>query len=106
MGKCGFTHASRAEIRIFTPRDIKFRTILVMYYCSHVRYLKLIELLIRIHSPFSNVKKQGPMEDESEKSLRCMQHRCEEWEAHAPKIYRVRSALISIQGPPQSHGFI
>ena len=26
--KCGFTHASRAEIRIFTPRDIKFRTIL------------------------------------------------------------------------------
>ena len=27
--KCGFTHASRAEIRIFTPRDIKFRTILV-----------------------------------------------------------------------------
>ena len=29
MRKCGFTHASRAEIRIFTPRDIKFRTILV-----------------------------------------------------------------------------
>ena len=29
MHKCGFTHASRAEIRIFTPRDIKFRTILV-----------------------------------------------------------------------------
>ena len=27
--KCGFTHASRAEIRIFTPRDIKFRTTLV-----------------------------------------------------------------------------
>ena len=27
--KYGFTHASRAEIRIFTPRDIKFRTILV-----------------------------------------------------------------------------
>ena len=27
--KCGFTHALRAEIRIFTPRDIKFRTILV-----------------------------------------------------------------------------
>ena len=27
--KGGFTHASRAEIRIFTPRDIKFRTILV-----------------------------------------------------------------------------
>ena len=27
--KCGLTHASRAEIRIFTPRDIKFRTILV-----------------------------------------------------------------------------
>ena len=27
--KCGFTHASHAEIRIFTPRDIKFRTILV-----------------------------------------------------------------------------
>ena len=27
--KCCFTHASRAEIRIFTPRDIKFRTILV-----------------------------------------------------------------------------
>ena len=27
--KCGFTHASRAEISIFTPRDIKFRTILV-----------------------------------------------------------------------------
>ena len=27
--KCGFTHASRAEIRIFTPRDIKFRIILV-----------------------------------------------------------------------------
>ena len=27
--KCGFTHASLAEIRIFTPRDIKFRTILV-----------------------------------------------------------------------------
>ena len=27
--KCGFTHASRAEIRIFTPHDIKFRTILV-----------------------------------------------------------------------------
>ena len=27
--KCGFTHASRAEIRVFTPRDIKFRTILV-----------------------------------------------------------------------------
>ena len=27
--KCGFTHASRAEICIFTPRDIKFRTILV-----------------------------------------------------------------------------
>ena len=26
--KCGFTPASRAEIRIFTPRDIKFRTIL------------------------------------------------------------------------------
>ena len=25
--KCGFTYASRAEIRIFTPRDIKFRTI-------------------------------------------------------------------------------
>ena len=30
--KCGFTDASRAKIRIFTPRDIKFRTILVMYY--------------------------------------------------------------------------
>ena len=29
MHKCGFTHASRAEIRIFTLRDIKFRTILV-----------------------------------------------------------------------------
>ena len=28
--KCGFTHASRAEVRIFTPRDIKFRTILVL----------------------------------------------------------------------------
>ena len=27
--KCGFTHASRVGIRIFTPRDIKFRTILV-----------------------------------------------------------------------------
>ena len=27
--KCGFTHVSRAEIRIFIPRDIKFRTILV-----------------------------------------------------------------------------
>ena len=27
--KCDLTHASRAEIRIFTPRDIKFRTILV-----------------------------------------------------------------------------
>ena len=27
--KCGLTHASRAEILIFTPRDIKFRTILV-----------------------------------------------------------------------------
>ena len=27
--KCGFTHASRAEIRIFTPSDIKFRKILV-----------------------------------------------------------------------------
>ena len=27
--KCGFTHASRAEIHIFTPRDVKFRTILV-----------------------------------------------------------------------------
>ena len=27
--KCGFTHASRAEIRVFTPHDIKFRTILV-----------------------------------------------------------------------------
>ena len=27
--KCAFTHASRAEIRILTPRDIKFRTILV-----------------------------------------------------------------------------
>ena len=27
--KCGFTHALRAKIRIFTPRDIKFRTILV-----------------------------------------------------------------------------
>ena len=27
--KCDFTHASRAEIRIFTLRDIKFRTILV-----------------------------------------------------------------------------
>ena len=27
--KCGFTHASRAKIRILTPRDIKFRTILV-----------------------------------------------------------------------------
>ena len=27
--KCDFTHASRAKIRIFTPRDIKFRTILV-----------------------------------------------------------------------------
>ena len=27
--KCGFTHATRAEIRIFTPRNIKFRTILV-----------------------------------------------------------------------------
>ena len=27
--KCGFTHASRAEIRVFTPRDIKFRTILM-----------------------------------------------------------------------------
>ena len=29
--KRGFTHAKRAEIRIFTPRDIKFR--IVMYYC-------------------------------------------------------------------------
>ena len=27
--KCGITHASRAEIHIFTPREIKFRTILV-----------------------------------------------------------------------------
>ena len=27
--KCGFTDASRAKIRIFTPRDMKFRTILV-----------------------------------------------------------------------------
>ena len=27
--QCGFTHASRAEIRIFTPRDIKFHTILM-----------------------------------------------------------------------------
>ena len=27
--KCGFTHASRAEIDIVTRRDIKFRTILV-----------------------------------------------------------------------------
>ena len=26
---CGFTHASCAEIRILTPRDIKFRTILI-----------------------------------------------------------------------------
>ena len=29
--KCGFTHASRAEIRIFTPRDIKFQfTVAIM----------------------------------------------------------------------------
>ena len=27
--KCGFTHAAGAEIRIFTPLDIKFRKILV-----------------------------------------------------------------------------
>ena len=27
--KCGITHALHAEIRIFTPRDIKLRTILV-----------------------------------------------------------------------------
>ena len=33
--KCGFTHVSRAEIRIFTPRDIKFRTILVLQ--THTR---------------------------------------------------------------------
>ena len=30
MRKCGFTHASRAEIRIFTPRDIIFRTIFLI----------------------------------------------------------------------------
>ena len=74
--------------------------------CSHVRYLKLIGLLIRIPPRFSKVTKQGPIEDESAKSFKCMQHRCEEWEAHSPKMHRVRSTLISIQGPPQSHGFI
>ena len=40
--KCGFTHDSRAEIRIFTPRDIKFRTIFVMYCLNFVSLLRHI----------------------------------------------------------------
>ena len=44
--KCGFTHASRAEIRIFTPRDIKFRTILVRKTFSWQVWLH--------HSPFGS----------------------------------------------------
>ena len=45
--KCGFTHASRAEIRIFTPRDIKSRTILVRKKrlfdkCDYITRLRLV----------------------------------------------------------------
>ena len=36
------------------------------------------------------------MEDEMKKSRRRKKHRCKEWEAHAPKMHRVRSVLISI----------
>ena len=50
--KCGLTHASRAEIRIFTPRDIKFRTILVRKTFSWRVWLHLtsLRLVLQTHT--------------------------------------------------------
>ena len=50
--KCGFTHASRAEIRIFTPRDIKFRTILVRKKFSWrvFDYITRLRLVLQTHT--------------------------------------------------------
>ena len=49
--KCGFTHASRAEIRIFTPRDIKFRTILVrLRFLDKCDYITRLRLVLQTHT--------------------------------------------------------
>ena len=44
--KCGFTHASRVEIRVFTPRDIKFRTTLLCIFFFEPNYK--IHLFIKL----------------------------------------------------------